>query len=94
MPDYEYTGLLPPTWDLLRGDTSRWPDHFFFRDLIQRYGQLVLEVQLRASQTGRHAFYGGGATSRAGDDVMPVPPAAAIHPWGAARVGANTALTT
>ncbi len=42
--DYEYRGLLASTWDLLRGDTSQWPDRFFFRDLIDRSGQPVLDV--------------------------------------------------
>jgi ubiquinone/menaquinone biosynthesis C-methylase UbiE len=42
--DYEYRGLLASTWDLLRGDTSHWPDRFFFRDLIDRSGQPVLDV--------------------------------------------------
>lgn len=41
---YEYRGLLASTWDLLRGDTSQWPDRFFFRDIIRRYGGPVLDV--------------------------------------------------
>jgi SAM-dependent methyltransferase len=42
--DYEYRGLMVSTWDLLRGDTSRWPDRAFFRDLILRSGQPALDV--------------------------------------------------
>lgn len=41
---YEYQGLLASTWDLLRGDTSQWPDRFFFREVIDRSGQPVLDV--------------------------------------------------
>ena len=44
LPAYEYKGLIAQAWDVLRGDTSRWPDRFFFRDLIQTYGQPVLDV--------------------------------------------------
>jgi SAM-dependent methyltransferase len=43
-PDYEYKGLMAEAWDLLRGDTSQWPDRFFFREVIQRSGQPVLDV--------------------------------------------------
>lgn len=42
--DYEYHGLMASTWDLFRGDTSQWPDRFFFRELIERHGQPVLDV--------------------------------------------------
>src|SRR5215210_9371140 len=31
-------------WDLLRGDTTRWPDRPFFRDLIVESGQPALDV--------------------------------------------------
>jgi ubiquinone/menaquinone biosynthesis C-methylase UbiE len=41
---YEYKGLMATAWDLLRGDTSNWEDRFFYRDLIIRYGQPVLDV--------------------------------------------------
>lgn len=44
LPDYEYRGLIAESWDLLRGDTSRWADRFFFLDLIHRYGQPALDV--------------------------------------------------
>ena len=40
----EYTGLIAKTWDLLRGDTSRWPDGPFYRRLIRRFGEPVLDV--------------------------------------------------
>jgi ubiquinone/menaquinone biosynthesis C-methylase UbiE len=41
---YEYRGLKVSTWDLLRGDTSRWADRSFYRDLIARFGQPALDV--------------------------------------------------
>lgn len=44
MTDYEYKGLMAQAWDVLRGDTSRWPDRFFFLELIEKYGQPVLDV--------------------------------------------------
>lgn len=44
MDDYEYRGMLAEYWDLLRGDTSRWEDRFFFLEVIIRYGQPVLDV--------------------------------------------------
>lgn len=44
LPDYEYKGLMAQAWDLLRGDTSRWADRFFFLDIIQQAGQPVLDV--------------------------------------------------
>ncbi len=42
--DYEYSGLMAQFWDLLRGDTSRWPDRSFYLDVIQQRGQPVLDV--------------------------------------------------
>lgn len=42
--DYEYGGMLAKTWDLLRGDTTQWPDRFFFRDFINQHGGRVLDV--------------------------------------------------
>jgi SAM-dependent methyltransferase len=42
--EYKYTGLLATTWDVLRGDTSRWGDRARFRDLIRRHGQPALDV--------------------------------------------------
>jgi ubiquinone/menaquinone biosynthesis C-methylase UbiE len=44
LPDYEYKGLMAQAWDVLRGDTSTWPDRFFYLQLIQRFGQPVLDV--------------------------------------------------
>jgi SAM-dependent methyltransferase len=44
LPDYEYKGLMAQAWDVLRGDTSTWPDRFFYLELIQRFGQPVLDV--------------------------------------------------
>lgn len=43
-PNYEYHGLMVTYWDLLRGDTSQWADRFMWLDLIQKYGQPVLDV--------------------------------------------------
>jgi ubiquinone/menaquinone biosynthesis C-methylase UbiE len=43
-PAYEYYGLLAHTWDLFRGDTSQWEDRFFYREVIRRYGEPVLDV--------------------------------------------------
>ncbi len=44
LPDYEYKGLMAQAWDALRGNTSKWPDRFFYLDLIQTHGQPVLDV--------------------------------------------------
>jgi SAM-dependent methyltransferase len=43
-PDYEYKGLIATTWDLLRGDTSNWPDRNFFLNFIHKHGQPALDV--------------------------------------------------
>lgn len=42
--DYEYHGLMAQTWDLFRGDTSNWSDRAFFLEIIEDYGQPVLDV--------------------------------------------------
>ena len=42
--DYEYNGLMALFWDLLRGDTSQWPDRFFFKEVILSSGQPALDV--------------------------------------------------
>ena len=42
--DYEYRGLVAGAWDLLRGDTSNWPDRAFYRALIARNGEPALDV--------------------------------------------------
>lgn len=39
-----YWGLMVETWDLLRGDTSRWGDRFFYIDVIRRYGEPALDI--------------------------------------------------
>ena len=42
--DYEYRGMLAQAWDLLRGDTSTWPDRPFYRAIIERQGGPALDV--------------------------------------------------
>jgi SAM-dependent methyltransferase len=44
LPEYEYKGLMAEAWDVLRGDTSTWPDRFFYLELIQKFGQPVLDL--------------------------------------------------
>lgn len=44
MSNYEYQGLMAEFWDLLRGDTSKWDDRFFYLEMIKQYGQPVLDV--------------------------------------------------
>jgi ubiquinone/menaquinone biosynthesis C-methylase UbiE len=44
LPAYEYKGLMAQAWDVLRGDTSTWPDRSFYLDVIQTYGQPVLDI--------------------------------------------------
>ncbi len=44
MSDYEYRGLMAQAWDLLRGDTTHWPDRFFYLGVIREVGQPVLDV--------------------------------------------------
>jgi ubiquinone/menaquinone biosynthesis C-methylase UbiE len=44
LPDYEYKSLIAEAWDVLRGDTSKWPDRFFYLDIIRKHGQPVLDV--------------------------------------------------
>ena len=44
LDDYEYKGLMAQAWDVLRGDTSRWADRFFYLEVIERYGQPVLDT--------------------------------------------------
>ena len=36
--------MLARNWDLLRGDTSKWSDRLFYRDIIAQSGQPVLDV--------------------------------------------------
>ena len=40
----EYRGLVTASWDLLRGDTSSWPDRDFYLELIRASGQPALDV--------------------------------------------------
>jgi SAM-dependent methyltransferase len=42
--EYEYKGLMAQAWDVLRGDTSAWPDRFFYLEAVRRFGQPVLDV--------------------------------------------------
>ena len=42
--DYEYRGLMAEAWDVLRGDTSDWPDRQLYLTAIEHYGQPVLDV--------------------------------------------------
>ncbi len=44
LPEYEYKGLMAEAWDVLRGDTSNWADRHFYLEIIQQYGQPVLDV--------------------------------------------------
>ncbi|HJS17684.1 MAG TPA: class I SAM-dependent methyltransferase [Anaerolineales bacterium] len=44
LPEYEYKGLMAEAWDVLRGDTSNWPDRYFYLAAIQKYGQPVLDI--------------------------------------------------
>lgn len=49
-PEYEYWGMLVSAWDLLRGDTSEWPDRRFYLRLIEVYGEPVLDVGCAAGR--------------------------------------------
>ncbi len=42
--EYEYRGMMADFWDLLRGDTSRWSDRFFFQTVVAQSGEPVLDV--------------------------------------------------
>jgi SAM-dependent methyltransferase len=44
LPEYEYRGLMAQAWDVLRGDTSGWPDRAFWPEIIREYGQPVLDI--------------------------------------------------
>jgi len=66
---YEYRGLMALYWDLLRGDTRRWPDRAFFRWVILKSGQPVLDV---GCGTGRLLLeYLGRGIAIEGVDVSP-----------------------
>jgi SAM-dependent methyltransferase len=51
--DYEYRGMVAENWDLLRGDTSAWPDTVYYRGIIAAQGGPVLDV---GCGTGRHTL--------------------------------------
>lgn len=42
--EYEYRGAMAQFWDLLRGDTTKWEDRPFYRQIIAESGQPVLDV--------------------------------------------------
>jgi ubiquinone/menaquinone biosynthesis C-methylase UbiE len=42
--DYEYRGLVAQAWDLLRGDTTHWPDSAFYRSILERRDGPALDV--------------------------------------------------
>lgn len=42
--DYEYRGLIAATWDDLRRDSPSWEDRGFYLEVIQQYGEPVLDV--------------------------------------------------
>ena len=43
-PSYEYYGMMAEFWDLFRGDTSTWEDRFFYLEVVNKYGQPVLDI--------------------------------------------------
>jgi ubiquinone/menaquinone biosynthesis C-methylase UbiE len=42
--DHDYYGLKADAWDLLRGDTSKWPDRQFYHQVIEEAGEPALDV--------------------------------------------------
>jgi SAM-dependent methyltransferase len=42
--DYEYRGLVAEAWDLLRGDTTTWPDRSFYRTVVEQRGGPALDI--------------------------------------------------
>ena len=44
LPEHEYKGFVAESWDVFRGDTSNWPDRFFYLELIEKFGRPVLDV--------------------------------------------------
>jgi len=66
---YKYRGLMALYWDLLRGDTRKWPDRAFFRWVIMKSGQPVLDI---GCGTGRLLLeYLGRGIAIEGVDVSP-----------------------
>jgi len=43
-PGYEYRGLIPEAWDVLRAAAPQWPDVDFYRQAILASGQPALDV--------------------------------------------------
>lgn len=44
LADYEYRGLMAEAWDVLRGDTSQWPDRAFYLEIIRQHGDPALDI--------------------------------------------------
>lgn len=42
--DYEYRGLMAQAWDAIHPHPEQAPDRCFYRDLIERHGQPVLDI--------------------------------------------------
>ncbi len=49
--DYEYRGLMAESWDLLRGDTSAWPDAVWFRTVVELGAGPALDVGCGTGRT-------------------------------------------
>jgi hypothetical protein len=49
--DYEYRGLMAENWDLLRGDTSGWPDAGWFRTVVEQGAGPALDVGCGTGRT-------------------------------------------
>lgn len=67
--EIEYRGLLAESWDLLRGDTSGWPDAPLYRQVMRVAGQPGLDV---GCSTGRLILdYLAGGFDVDGVDLSP-----------------------
>ncbi len=42
--EYEYKSLMAQAWDVFRGDTTNWEDRTYYLQIIEKYGQPVLDV--------------------------------------------------
>jgi SAM-dependent methyltransferase len=49
--DYEYRSLMAENWDLLRGDTSSWPDAGWFRTVVEQGAGPALDVGCGTGRT-------------------------------------------
>jgi hypothetical protein len=79
LPQYEYQGLIAEAWDVLRGDTSQWPDRPFYLEMIRRTGQPVLDVGCGAASCRlAGATWPGRRTGRQRRPVL-VPAASPSH---------------